>query len=139
MLQAWQPCEEDEEELTRSMTRVEVILGDRKLVGNGMTLESLGVCQEATLQVVFCNNPIECASRAQAPADVEELLVVSIPESETSVPDGAFASCSSLVKVIIPNSVRRLGESAFADCTSLRVVHIPDSVTEIASGCLRGV
>ncbi len=62
-----------------------------------------------------------------------------IPNSVTSIGDGAFAYCSGLTSVTIPNSVTSIGEFAFSDCSGLTSVAIPNSVTSIGeyafSGC----
>ena len=51
----------------------------------------------------------------------------AIPNSVTSIGDGAFASCTSLTSVTIPNSVTYFGEWAFDDCTSLTDVYYAGS------------
>ena len=57
-----------------------------------------------------------------------------IPNSVTSIGDGAFAYCSGLTSVTIPNSVTSIGEFAFSDCSGLTSVAIPNSVTSIGDG-----
>ncbi len=54
-----------------------------------------------------------------------------IPNSVTSIGDGAFWGCSGLTSVIIPNSVTSIGCGAFWDCSGLTSVTIPNSVTSI--------
>ena len=54
-----------------------------------------------------------------------------IPNSVTSIGDGAFSGCSSLTSITIPNSVTSIGGSAFFGCSSLTSVTIGNSVTTI--------
>ena len=63
----------------------------------------------------------------------------SIPNSVTSIGDGAFSGCSNLTSITIPDSVTTIGNWAFSVCSSLTSVTIGDSVTTIGnwtfSGC----
>ena len=54
-----------------------------------------------------------------------------IPNSVTSIGDGAFSFCRTLAEVVIPNSVTNIGDRAFSFCSSLAEVVIPNSVTSI--------
>ena len=63
-----------------------------------------------------------------APAGLAEY---TIPNSVTTIGDGAFWDCDSLTSVTIPDSVTTIGEDAFYRCYSLTSVTIPDSVTAI--------
>ena len=52
-----------------------------------------------------------------------------IPDSITSIGDGAFWGCESLKEITIPNSVTSIGYCAFRYCTSLTSISIPNSIT----------
>ena len=56
-----------------------------------------------------------------------------IPDSVTSIFEGAFYNCTGLTSVTIPDSVTSIGISAFSGCSSLTSITIPDSVTSIGS------
>ena len=56
-----------------------------------------------------------------------------IPDSVTSIGDGAFYGCYNLTNIIIPDSVTSIGNWAFKDCSSLTNITIPNSVTSIGN------
>ena len=65
---------------------------------------------------------------------------ISIPNSVTTIGDGAFYGCSGLTgNLVIPNSVTTIGSNAFIGCRGLTSVILGDSVTTIGdqafSGC----
>ncbi len=74
-----------------------------------------------------CNAIIETASNTLI-AGCQSTI---IPNSVTSIGDGAFQDCSSLTSITIPNSVTSIGNSAFRYCSSLTSITIPNSVTSI--------
>ena len=55
----------------------------------------------------------------------------TIPNSVTTIGEGAFSGCKSLISINIPNSVTTIGENAFGWCESLTNINIPNSVTTI--------
>ena len=61
-----------------------------------------------------------------------------IPNSVTSIGDGAFSYCSSLHSVFIPDSVTSIGDCAFENCSSLSKIVISSSVTSIGDGAFDG-
>ena len=59
------------------------------------------------------------------------LVSVTIPDSVTSIGIGSFYNCNSLISIEIPDSVTSIGENVFYNCESLTNITIPDSVTSI--------
>ena len=62
----------------------------------------------------------------------------TIPNSVTTIREGAFSNCKSLISINIPNSVTTIGDSAFWNCESLTNINIPNSVTTIGMGAFDG-
>lgn len=60
-----------------------------------------------------------------------EIESVVLPESVTSIGEGAFCFCYSLKSVAFPERLGSIGVGAFYACTSLEAVEIPDCVIEI--------
>ena len=65
------------------------------------------------------------------PECFSEIKVVTIPDSVTSVGNGAFFGCSGLTSVAIPDSVTSIEMHAFQFCKGLTSVTIPNGVTSI--------
>ena len=56
-----------------------------------------------------------------------------VPNSVTSIGDGALSYCDRLTSITIGNGVMSIGEEAFYNCTGLISITIPDSVTNIGT------
>ena len=63
--------------------------------------------------------------------DNDNITSVLIPDSVTTIGDGAFCNCSNLTSVVIGDSITTIGDHAFYNCDGLTSVVIPDSVTTI--------
>ena len=66
-------------------------------------------------------------------ANLKNLTTIILPNSITTIGESAFNHCSSLTSVIIPDSVTSIGKYAFYFCSSLTSVTIGNSVTSIGS------
>ncbi|MDR0300712.1 MAG: leucine-rich repeat domain-containing protein, partial [Treponema sp.] len=62
---------------------------------------------------------------------ISDFEYIHLPESITSIGEGAFSTCRRLNKINIPESVISIGSNAFSDCYSLKKINIPESVTTI--------
>ena len=76
-----------------------------------------------------CNAIIETASNTLI-AGCQNTI---IPNSVTSIGDGAFNGHTSLTGIEIPNSVTSIGYAAFHYCSRLTSIEIPNSVTSIGN------
>ena len=56
-----------------------------------------------------------------------------IPDSVTSIGDGAFSGCSSLTSVVIGDSVTSIGDYAFYNCSSLTSINVSENNTAYKS------
>ncbi len=63
---------------------------------------------------------------------------IIIPDSVTTIGDGAFRYCTRITSVAIPNSVTSIGDGAFSSCNGLTSITIPDSVTSIGGFAFAG-
>ncbi|MBR3530408.1 MAG: leucine-rich repeat domain-containing protein [Bacteroidaceae bacterium] len=66
-----------------------------------------------------------------------QLVSVTIPNSVTSIGDGAFSYCQKLTSIDIPNSVTSLGAYAFDNCYALSSVHLSNSITSIGNSTFK--
>ena len=64
------------------------------------------------------------------------LTSIVIPSSVTSIGDFAFSMCEGLISMDIPVSVTSIGESAFEDCTGLTSIVLPNTLTTIGTRML---
>ena len=69
---------------------------------------------------------------------IQNIKSYIIPDSVTSIGNGAFSGCSSLSSIVIPESVTSIGDRAFSDCISLSKIVIPSSVTSIGNSAFSG-
>ena len=80
----------------------------------GPTIESF--CQSPTNKLLF---DAEALGRRKIEVNDQEITDLIIPNSVTSIGDGAFAGCSGLISITIPKSVTNIGNTAFSGCSGL--------------------
>ena len=133
-LSGWQACED---ELSRKISQVDIILEDRKLE-NDQTVIEAGISPESTVQVLFSICPVQCCSKVEAVCDPASLVLVEVPPGTSSIPADAFSDCSTLVKVTVPDSVSVIGPRAFKGCSSLEVFNMPDDLVDLGREAFQG-
>ena len=125
-----------DDELTRSTTSVEIIVGDDHLLANDAKVLDAGISEDTNLSVVIKPNKVICSNKDTIASlggivDSELLVVVEIPHDETQICESAFTGCGTLAQVTMPDSVIHIGKNAFRDCSCLASLTIPNSVTHI--------
>lgn len=60
-----------------------------------------------------------------------KLTGIDIPQRVTSIGESAFANCTALTYITIPDHIERIEDFTFTGCSSLETINIPDSVTSI--------
>ncbi len=69
--------------------------------------------------------------------DCTRLTSVTIPNSVTSIREGAFCFCTGFTSFTIPSNVTSIGDNAFQYCSGLTSVTISNSVTSISIEAFR--
>ena len=124
----------DDDELTRKVTAVQLVLSEKELQGPADTLEDSGVSADVDVLAVFSTRSVECVEQKRAPYDLtveDKHVVLNIPDGTVEIPSSAFSGCKSIQSLTIPASVTHISEAAFRGCTSLTSLTLPDSVNDI--------
>ena len=95
-----------------------------------------GTAADVTIPSRYEGKPVTAIGHAAFHASA--VTSVTIPDSVTSILDGAFINCSPLTNISIPNSVTYIGFSAFGSCTSLKSITLPSSLSSISGALFSG-
>ena len=131
----------DDDELTRRLTSVKLLLGETELQETWTTLGESGITPDTTVIAVFSRRMVQCACKEDAKYNLEDpkrLLEFQIPHGTAEVRRYAFRGCTSILNLSIPDSVVKIGYEAFSGCKSLASLEIPNSVTRIEPGAFYG-
>lgn len=66
--------------------------------------------------------------------NVENLKMLILPESATSISESAMQNCSNLEQIVLGNNITSLEADAFKGCSKLSSLVIPSSVNRIGNG-----
>ena len=100
--------------------------------GTYATAEGHG-CTASSVKIVKEVRGVPVTKIGNNAFEQRDFVEVIIPDSVTTIGEGAFKECSNLTSINIPDSVTTIGSEAFEDCSSLTNVTIPDSVTDIGA------
>lgn len=57
--------------------------------------------------------------------------IYTVPETVTTIAEGAFSGCKTLLEVTLPEGLTEIGTDTFAGCSSLNAVKLPQSLKKI--------
>jgi hypothetical protein len=118
-------------------------------IGNSVTTIGNGIfysCSSLTSIFVNVNNTVYSSNNGVLFNKDQTRLICfpagktgsyTIPNSVTSIENGAFSDCIGLTSVTIGNSVTSIGNGAFSYCSGLSSVTIGNSVTSIGDYAFR--
>lgn len=97
----------------------------------------IGECTVTALgeKLIFARR---CGSPSARKENFKKIASITIPDTITSIGEGAFAGCVGLPGITIPGSVKRIEKEAFRDCRKLTSVIISDGVANIGTSVFRG-
>ncbi len=64
---------------------------------------------------------------------LENLVLISLPDSVTSIGSQAFFHCAKLQNISLPSELTQLDTSAFAGCEKLKQITLPEKMTRMGS------
>ena len=103
----------------------------------GTTVEIIGKNAFTNMAIKTLNIPNSVTSLGEgAFSDCSKITSLTISESITNIPNNCFSDCKSLTEVIIPKSVTTISgmyyyTGAFYNCNSLKKILIPNTVVSI--------
>ena len=60
-----------------------------------------------------------------------EVFAVTVPDTVTTIKEGAFQDCTALNQVFLENGLKTIETNAFAGCEDLSIINVPDTVNII--------
>ena len=129
-----------------SLVSFEIPKGSQ-LCESGLETGAFGSCE--SLSTITCNSDnFAVSNKALFSHDFSKIILFPsasktrffpVPESVTSIGNGAFIGCTNLISVIFSqDSIRSIGNSAFEGCKNLHYINIPESITVVGEGAFNG-
>ena len=97
----------------------------------GYILMRIGYCDDKDIVIPPTYEGVPIIAIGDGVFGTKEITSVTIPDTVTSIGEGAFFYCPNLTSVTIPDSVTSIGAYAFYNCENLKSVTIGNGVTRI--------
>ena len=97
----------------------------------GYILMRIGYCDDKDIVIPPTYEGVPIIAIGDGVFGTKEITSVTIPDTVTSIGEGAFFYCQNLTSVTIPDSVTSIGAYAFYNCENLKSVTIGNGVTRI--------
>lgn len=69
--------------------------------------------------------------------DRSDIRKVVLPDTVTTIENGAFRGCTQLMEINMPKALQKIGAYAFADCLQLTKITLPEGIITIGMGAFR--
>lgn len=125
--------------LIGTKSKILIIGGDNSVIPDDGSVVRIGAW-------AFCYRTIKSLTIPNTVTSIGEgafkycksLISVSLPDSITEIGADAFHACKLLEKITLPTNLKSIERATFYDCVSLKSVTIPGSVTSLGSYSFSG-
>lgn len=125
--------------LIGTKSKILIIGGDNSVIPDDGSVVRIGAW-------AFCYRAIESLTIPNTVTSIGEgafkccksLRAISLPNSITEIGIDAFSTCKLLEKITLPANLKSIGTAAFRECVNLKSVTIPGSVTSLGSYSFSG-
>ena len=97
------------------------------------SVSGIGGCTDTDIVIPSVSPAGDRVTSIAQQAFFENTTITSVvmPDSVTTIGDGAFYGCKNLTSATLSNNLTSIGYALFSECTKLTSVVIPDSLTDI--------
>ena len=116
----------------KSLTSLTISNSVTTIVGNPFVGLNLQLDNQSP-HFLLVDNVLFTADKKRLIAYCSTQTSYCIPDTVTSIGNGAFKRCVKLTSLTMPNSLKAIGDKAFSWCRGLTSLTIPNAVTHIGS------
>lgn len=102
------------------------------LIDNGILIKYTG--KAANIVIPKGVTTIGPSSFTENGAINKTIISITMPDSVTTIEDGAFQSCTALTKVTLSKNLKSIDRLAFTNCAKLKSIQLPYGLERIETG-----